>query len=466
MIDIPTTYLVSGLVFFIMPVITLGALYTERSRAVLWWCGGSLSLSVGLQIIGLRTTYYQALPFNTGFAFILAGNLLHAYALKMENQKVSSLWYWLLILLISVAIKEFFYQALPNHPLHFLVAYSSISYSLGLTGWYAYHLAAKESSHSARWIGMVNMVGCIIFFLRFILGALGGTSADSMSNDLLGVMSTTIPVFMGVINNIGIIGLYLERAQKRNTIAIAREAHALALADVTSQISAMDRQRSLGELSASLSHELGQPVQSILLNTEFLTQELRKSSPQKEELLNIANDIRDEASRASKILSGIRSFIQPQNSAMSDVSLRTSIEQVQIFLEPLLQRYGGQIFIHCTESNPKVLGDATQVTQVFLNLLRNSLEARDASVPPRIEIFIQRNQEFIETIIQDNGKGMSDQQLAVYGEPFSSTKEQGLGIGIAICRRIVQHYGGSISAATPENGIGLRTTLRFKASKC
>jgi len=203
----------------------------------------------------------------------------------------------------------------------------------------------------------------------------------------------------------------------------------------------------------------------ILMDSSFLSQELEQVKPRNPEHLATVQNITDQASRASQILQGIRNFIKPGKTHMTTVALPEVIQSVQAMLKPLLRSHDVKIQVSCHSEHPTIRGDVAQLSQVFLNLLKNSFEARNPSKPLMVSITIEQKEESQEVVIEDDGIGMSDEQLAMCGMPFFTTKSGGMGIGLAISRRIVEHHGGTFAVSRPASGHGLRTTLSFPNSE-
>jgi len=461
--DTSTAFLIAGLVFSIMPVIVWITLIGAKSRAVLWWCIGSFTLGLGLIAITFRATSPELMPFHTSFTLVVVGYVLHLHALRMEQRQFTSLWLWLAVALFSVGAKEFFFRLDPNDGRHFLVGYIVHALALIGIGICVQKIAGSEKSTSIQWLRFINYFGAVLFIGRFISGISGHANPDILLRGLPGVLTTALVVFIGIINNVSIIGLYLERSQKKNIQLIAEQEQARSAAELTIKMAAMDRQRSMGELAAGLAHELSQPVTGILLNSSTLTEELTKRGSTFDDLANISQDITLQATRERQVLEGIRNFIKPQATTLAAVDLVEVMTGVQNILAPVMQKRGGVVCVHSDASRPRVKGDVIQLSQIFLNLFRNALQAKHPERALRIEVTIDSDQTGQQVVIEDNGIGMSDEQLLQHGSPFVITKDEGMGMGmgLAICKRIVEHHGGTICVTHATSGNGLKTILRF-----
>ena len=463
--DVSTAYLIASVAFFIMPIITWVAVIREKSVAVNWWCSGGLVLSGGLITIGLREHFPDLLPFHTGFALAMGGNFLHIYALKMEGRLPASVWRLLGFALIFIGGKELLLRIYPAEKFHFLWGHFTLMWVLYTTSKAAASLARQESSLALRWMSNIHLVGALSYGMRFFTGAIGISNPDGLHGDLLGVLNVFAVIFIAIISNVSLIGLYLERTQRKMIALSINEEKSRLNAELTIEMAAIDRQRSMGELSAALAHELGQPVTGILMDSSALTTELQSEQPQNEVLKEIAQAITDQATRASQILQGIRNFIKPSKTTMAHVNLPEVIGTVQNILEPMIRQEGAEIRIVIQSPHPDIRSDVAQLSQVFLNLLRNSIQAKRPEKRIEIKILIRENVDLQEVVLEDNGTGMSDESIQKYAMPFYTTKLDGMGIGLAISKRIVEHHGGQMLVSHADSGNGLKTVLRFPSAE-
>lgn len=459
--DISTAYQMTSVVFLIMPVLTWLVLREAASKAVVWWCIGGMTLSGALIALGLRMRYENALPFNTAYSLGFFGNLLHFYAVQLERGHAARLWRWTLVTLAVCAVKEFLLRAFPDEKFHFLWAHLSLAAVLLGTWWAATRLAKSEALKSPMWMATIMLVGGVVYALRFVAGATGLANPDGLHNDAIGIANVVMIIFIAIISNVAVVGLYFERAKKRNLELLFNEKQTSMTAERTIQIAAIDRQRSMGELSAALAHELGQPITSIVLNATCLQQELERKNPKWSELAIITKDITTQAARASQILQGIQGFIKPNKATVQVVNLAQVVANVQTMLAPISRKIDVEFRVHCSSPRPEIKGDEAQLSQVFLNLFRNSFQARPQGERLLIDVLIEAQGEQYKVVVEDNGIGMNDEQLRQYGAPFFTTKENGIGIGIAISKRVVEFHGGTIHAEKASKGSGICTVMSF-----
>lgn len=462
--DIATAYLIAGMIYLIMPIFAWAVLSREKSKAVNWWNWGNLIFACGLFTLGLREDYPHLLPAHSALLLFMVSNMLHVHALLLERGQRSSVVIWLAVAFAAIALKEWLLCVADLGVRHFLLSHLMLALSFLAIALIARQIAKFERSISARWLCHLYFICFAIFAVRFVAGLFNLWTPSFTEAGLPNIVTTAVAVFMGIINNIFVIGLYMERTHQRSVESHLREDHNQATIETINQIAALDRQRSMGELAAGLAHELGQPITGILLESSVLSRQLAHERPQWDQLSEIAQNISDQASRASETLKSIQNFIRPSStSPWTALDLTEIIGHALKMVEQQFRKQSVRVCLNNEASTPQVSGDGAQLAQVFLNLLRNSAQTRYRETPLQITIGLRKYQDFIEVVLQDDGQGMSDSQISLYGSSFFSTKPDGVGIGIAISKRIVEHHGGTLHLERPECGVGLKTTLRLPA---
>lgn len=461
---VPTAYLLAGVVFLVIPILTWITLRPERSRAVSWWVGGSLLLSLGLLALGLRQAHPDLLPFNTSFALLVAGKVMHLCALDIEQGQRPRVRLWGPAALAAVLLKDAIYRIAPEANHHYLIAHFTFVILLLAVGLQARRLALAENLRSAHWLSHFSLLGSLAYGLRTVLGVAGLSQAAPVNDQISGVLTTFVVVALAFMDNFAMIGIYLERSNKRAIRLRLEEERSRASAELTAQVAHLDRQRSMGELAAGLAHELGQPITSILMNASTLDHVLARPRSAAPKAQDITRDIFDQASRAKRILEGIRNFIQPGATTLSCLSLTEVIDGALAMLGPAIKDKEVSVQVSCSSTAPWVRGDVVQLSQVLLNLLRNALQARRPGTALVIALRVREDADWLEVQVEDNGQGMSDEGLARWDEPFFTTKPDGLGVGLPICRRILQHHGGSLQLNHAASGQGVCATLRLPKS--
>jgi signal transduction histidine kinase len=219
----------------------------------------------------------------------------------------------------------------------------------------------------------------------------------------------------------------------------------------------------MGQLSSSLAHELNQPLGAILRNAEAAELFLNASPPNLEEVRAILADIRKDDQRAGGVIDGIRSLLRRHPVEYSSIDLAAMAERMMSMIGPDAQSRHVKVLVEVAPALPVIRGNGGQLQQVLLNLLINGMEAmeRNGTADRTLRLAIHSNGNgHVEMSVKDSGPGIPRTDLARVFENFYSTKPGGMGMGLAICRRIVEAHGGEIQAANdPEGGTTFRVLL-------
>jgi len=211
----------------------------------------------------------------------------------------------------------------------------------------------------------------------------------------------------------------------------------------------------MGELAAALAHELNQPLAAILSNAEAAIRFLKAPTPDLEEVRDILRDIAADDTRAGEVIRRIRSLVKRDAAEFCPLSLNAVLEEVVVLLRSDPRIHGVVISLELDPDLPDVKGDRIQLQQVLLNLLLNAFEAmsEDSSEERAVVIRSRHVDTEVLVTVSDFGPGIPSEDLDRVFEPFRSTKNNGLGMGLSISRSIVASHGGRLWARNnPERG--------------
>lgn len=215
-----------------------------------------------------------------------------------------------------------------------------------------------------------------------------------------------------------------------------------------------DRVARTGAITASLAHELNQPLAAILSNAQAAARFLESPNPNLDEIREILRDIVLDDKRAGVVISGLRSMLRRQETRREKIRLPNVIrETLDLLHSELLGRHVA-VRSWC-ESDYVVVGDKAQIQQVLLNLILNAVEAMD-NVPAdqrRVELALTLPQAHeAQVSVRDFGPGITEEQKPKLFKAFWTSKTKGMGIGLSICRSIVESHGGRIWFANHREG--------------
>jgi PAS domain S-box-containing protein len=274
----------------------------------------------------------------------------------------------------------------------------------------------------------------------------------SKSGKLVHLETTGTPVLDSAGKLVGYLGA--------DTDVTARKKAELELVQQRNELAHIARVSMMGQLAASLAHELNQPLGAILRNAEAAELFLQEPSPDLDEVRAILADIRKDDQRAGAVIDGMRALIKRRDVEHCPLNLDQLAGEVVTLLGPdaELRRVG--LSLQTDPALPPVQGDRVQLQQVLLNLLFNAMDAVNDNPPAKRLVAVRARPAgtTVEVTVSDNGSGIAADELSRVFEPFYTSKPNGLGMGLAISRSIIEAHGGRLWA---ENNPAGSATFTF-----
>ena len=220
------------------------------------------------------------------------------------------------------------------------------------------------------------------------------------------------------------------------------------------EIAHLNRVGAVGELASSLAHELGQPLGAILTNAQAVRRLLTRESPDMKELRETVNDIIADDQRAGEVIQRMRALLRKEETPRDAVDLNEIVRAVLRLMTSDAGLRQASLDLDLATAVPPVIGDRIQLEQVVLNLVINGLDAvGDRPVGDRsVKVSTSMANGHVQVSVRDSGPGLREPDLARVFEPFYTTKSHGLGMGLPICRTIVEAHGGEIRAMNAPGG--------------
>jgi PAS domain S-box-containing protein len=221
------------------------------------------------------------------------------------------------------------------------------------------------------------------------------------------------------------------------------------------EVSHLGRVAAMGEMAASIAHELNQPLSGIVSNAAAGQRFIDRGDVDLKEIRELLADISADVRRAGDVIRGIRSMVKKGTPAQQRVSLNDLVIKVTQMVKPNAMLHSCELETFLERDLPAIEADPIQLQQVLLNLILNAFDAmRDAPVGRRkVVIAIERNDDgAIRTSVRDYGVGIPEEARERLFDHFFTTKPKGLGMGLAIVRSIVESHGGTIAAENADGG--------------
>jgi C4-dicarboxylate-specific signal transduction histidine kinase len=239
-----------------------------------------------------------------------------------------------------------------------------------------------------------------------------------------------------------------------------------ALRQTQSDLAHVNRVSTMGELTASLAHEVNQPIAAAITDASTCLRWLTRDPPDTEEAREAASRAVKAANRAAEIVSRVRLLFKKGTPQREFVDVNEVVREMIVLLHSESTRYSIAVFSDLATDLPQVMGDRVQLQQVLMNLMINSIDAMkgvDAKRELTIKSKRTENEELMVSV-SDTGAGLPPQQADQIFNAFFTTKSHGTGMGLRISRSIVESHGGRLWATdNPPRGASFHLTLSTKA---
>jgi len=234
-----------------------------------------------------------------------------------------------------------------------------------------------------------------------------------------------------------------------------------ALRAAQAELAHVARVMTVGELTASIAHEVNQPLSGMVLNANASLRWLAGATPNLDEAREALSRIIRDGNRASDVIAKIRALLRKTDMEKERLDMNDAIREVVALAQGEMRRTRVALRAELEGDLPRVLGDRVQLQQVILNLVMNGIEAMSAVTDRSRDLLIrscQHESDKVLVAVQDSGMGLDSKNMERIFDAFYTTKAQGMGMGLAISRSIVENHGGRLWAV-PNDGPG--ATFQF-----
>ncbi len=211
----------------------------------------------------------------------------------------------------------------------------------------------------------------------------------------------------------------------------------------------------MGEMASSLAHELNQPLSAIANYCAGCVKRMQAGNYRQEDLLAAMTKASEQAERAGKIIRRMRDMVKKSDPVRWPISLELLVEETRAFADIEAQRTGTQIVVDIPENLPNIVVDRIMIEQVLLNLVKNGIEAMNDVPLARRRLTIEAQPvagRMLEVAVIDQGHGLNEDDSDRIFAPFYTTKPEGMGIGLAICRSIIEFHQGRLWVEARRDG--------------
>jgi PAS domain S-box-containing protein len=222
------------------------------------------------------------------------------------------------------------------------------------------------------------------------------------------------------------------------------------------ELAQVSRHTTMGAMTASIAHEVNQPLAALVINANAGLRWLDRPEPDVDEVRTLLKRIVDDGHRASAVIAGIRSMFRKDDGERKPLNVNNLIGEVLAVVRGELESHQVSLHTELRDSLPLVLAEQTQLQQVLLNLIMNAVDAT-SSVTDRERVVIVKSEmagsDHALIVVEDSGAGIDPSHMSRIFEPFFTTKTHGMGMGLSICHSIIELHGGQLQVS-PRNPHG------------
>jgi C4-dicarboxylate-specific signal transduction histidine kinase len=279
-------------------------------------------------------------------------------------------------------------------------------------------------------------------------------------------VSTTAEAYFGVFVACALVASWLSASKRHSEEALkeARDELEIRVSERTAELmktqgdlAHLSQVLSMGELTASIAHEINQPLTAVVTHGHACVEWLSANPPKFDKALLTAHRIIEDGTRAGAVLGRIRALFKKEAIAREWVDINEVIRELNVFLRDEASRRGISMRTDLASNLPRVIADRVQLQQVVLNLIMNGFDAMDGAASRAKELAITSQSDGATEIlvqVKDSGVGLNPETADKIFDPFFTTKSQGIGMGLAISRTIIESHEGRLWASPSRKGEG------------
>jgi signal transduction histidine kinase len=462
MIDSKTILLVVASLFVLLPLVVWQSLYSHQNAVVRLWCAGSLLAATGLFLMAMRTytptwlTYHVA---NTSLAFVF---VLWAQGLRILRRACLPWWVLpLTFLLVMIFYSGLYAWSSPNmRGLGMRVLLIALSAWVALEAW---RCAKQLQTDNAYPIAAAMVLMLLVLMVQVVMSGGGGNMPSPFGNTWNSSVLAAVALIMAMVTHFSFVGMIIELALRKE---LKQRSEAMALQHagmLDSQLMNLERQRRMMLVSGALAHELNQPLTVALTNAQLMQRIVDSGKMVSDTLAELLQKMALGIGRAATILQRIREI-----ESHTEGPLQLEVTDLNELSKQALEHLKHDIQSHAMNVRmlmpPEPLWcnvDALSSSQVLVNLIRNAIQSMQDQPEKSLLMTCQGTADRVWVEISDTGPGLPENMVRDWGQAFFTTREEGLGLGLAISRTLTQQMGGTLELRNRFQSGGAVATLSF-----
>lgn len=444
MLHSQTTLVLAALLFLTLPVMVWLALKPAADRAVAFWCAGGMMAGSAIVLMGLRPWLPVVLSFHVANTCVLASLLLWSHSLRCTlgrpcSPQVLALW-----LVLCAGFYSVLFEAVSPWTRGLAVRLALGGLALH-TAYWAWRLAQRMRSGNAAAIAVNYALLGLILMGQGLLTARSIHAPNPFSNTWDSSLLALTALLTAMISHFCYVGMMLDRASNERIDAQLAQQGARQTRLLESELRRMDRRRRMTILSGSLAHELNQPLTACLVNAQLAERQWAAEPRATPAFLGLLHQMEAGIDRTVQILQRIRAGSETDWPELHALDLRQVLEQSLALVDADIRRQSVVLKLECSSTPLPCMGDEVALSQVLVNLLRNAIQAMAGCSERTLTVTCHSEEGRVKIRVLDTGPGLSPVMSGQWGEPLLSTKPEGLGMGLAISRDIVDRHHGELS---------------------
>ncbi len=273
---------------------------------------------------------------------------------------------------------------------------------------------------------------------------------DGSSRDFLGNAAPLLDD-QGTVK--GAIGVFVDITERKRAQQALQETQA--------ELAHATRLLLMGELVASIAHEVNQPLTGVVTNGNFALRELAKDRPKLDQVQEAVAWMVEDGKRAGAVIARVRALLKKDVPCRTQIDINDAIQEVVVLLRDETSRNRVQLQLDLAAELSRVVGDRVQLQQVVINLMMNAVEAMQtvSARPRQVKITSRAHAGVVLIQVLDSGVGLDPETASRVFEPYFTTKRHGIGLGLAISRSIIESHGGRLWTEPVADGALFQFTL-------